>query len=143
MKQPSLPPLCDRRKRRMSASHWFWKSAVIFLLVNFILLSTGNDALFNSVVFAQSIASHTSTKTTPNIVNPKRGTTSVIHLPSPVKAKPFTPAKTQQPINRAYKPSMKPLLMDLDPVKGAHAMSSDGTLEVTVPAGAVTAMWRV
>jgi len=116
------------------------KSALIIFLVLLIVTLTlfDNNVIFQGTAIARTVVPSASTGGTPNIANPKTGTTSVIHLPPSVKAKPFTPAKTQQPINRIFRPSMKPLILDLDPVKSAHAISSDNSLEVTVPAGAIT-----
>jgi RHS repeat-associated protein len=116
------------------------KSAIIIFLTILIVTLTlfDNDVIFRGTAIARTVVPSTSTGGTPNIANPKTGTTSVIHLPPPVKAKPFTPAKTPQLINRIYRPSMKPMILGLDPVKGAHAISSDNSLEVTIPAGAIT-----
>ena len=139
MSQPSLPPprpLFGRRGWRPSAP----QVALLIFLVMFIFASFNNGAIFNSIanMIVNSVTPHTSTGVTANIANPKTGTTSGTHLPPPVKTKPFTPAKTQQTINRTYTPAMKPMILALDPAKGAHAISSDGTLEVTIPAGAIT-----
>lgn len=148
MSQPSANPprplpLLERRGRKVSAPRCSWtsiKSAVVIFLVILIVTLTlfDNSAVFRGTAIAHSVVASVSTGGTPNIANPKTGTTSVIHLPPPVNTKPFTPAKTQQPINRTYQPSMKPIILDLDPVKGAHTISSDNSLEVTVPAGAIT-----
>ncbi|HEY1321521.1 MAG TPA: hypothetical protein VGF32_14790, partial [Streptosporangiaceae bacterium] len=61
---------------------------------------------------------------------------SVNHLPPPPTATGPKPTYTQP---RALPVSMQPALVPLDPVSGAHVVASDGVLELTVPAGAVTA----
>jgi hypothetical protein len=58
-------------------------------------------------------------------------------LPKPPKANIPKPTSSQ-PRGMPRVP-MKPALVGLDPVAGAHFVGSDGVLEVTVPPGAVTA----
>ncbi|HEY7199066.1 MAG TPA: hypothetical protein VIC57_02585 [Candidatus Dormibacteraeota bacterium] len=73
----------------------------------------------------------------PNRADLSAGTRSVSHLPAPPKA-PAGPRPPDSPPPIPKVP-MQPGLVSLDPVSGAHFTGSDGVLEVTAPAGAVTA----
>src|SRR5258708_29903162 len=61
----------------------------------------------------------------------------VLH-PGPAAKVPPAPKPAYQPPRLPAVP-MQPALVPLDPVAGAHLLGSDGVLELTVPAGAVTA----
>jgi len=73
----------------------------------------------------------------PNRVDAEAGARSVSHLPKP-PATPAGPATFSQPRPAPTVP-MRPARVGLDPGSGGRLVGSDGALEVTAPAGAVTA----
>ena len=72
----------------------------------------------------------------PNQVDPRAGTRSVRHLPAAPRTA-VAPAAFSQP-RPAPPVSMRPALVGLDPMAGGHFVGSDGVLELTAPAGAVS-----
>src|SRR5215471_3520353 len=74
----------------------------------------------------------------PNLLDPRAGTRSSSRLPAPAAVPAVAPGAFSSP-RPATAVSMRPALVGLDPVAGGHFLGSDGVLEVTAPAGAVTA----
>src|SRR5690349_12996010 len=72
----------------------------------------------------------------PNRFNPAPAGKPVNHLPAP-PATPKPPTSLGPP--RIPPVPMRPALVALDPASGGHFVGSDGALELTAPAGAVTA----
>lgn len=75
----------------------------------------------------------------PNRFDPRSQATSVrpAHLPGTTTAKPMK-VGPPQPARQGAPVPMKPGVVALDPGKGGHLQGSDGVLEISVPAGAVT-----
>ncbi|HXM57353.1 MAG TPA: hypothetical protein VOB72_18290, partial [Candidatus Dormibacteraeota bacterium] len=90
-----------------------------------------------SVPVAASTATAPAQVGHPNRADVTAGTRSVNHLPAaPGAIAGPRPAEGQL---RVPKVPMEPALVGLDPVAGAHFQASDGVLELSAPAGAVTA----
>lgn len=73
-----------------------------------------------------------------NRFDPTSQSASINHLPPlpPAASRPAAPVTPSR--IRSVTVPMKPGIVDLDPLTGAHFMGSDGRLEITVPPSAIT-----
>lgn len=112
-----------------------WWSLLLALVVGTLLFSLAQP--FASTAHAATLAHNPVHKSgPPHKVDPKSGTTSVIHLPPAVKT--VTTSTTPQTIGRLGTPSMTPGSLPLSPTATTFK-GSDGIFEIDIPAGAVNA----
>src|SRR5947209_7657569 len=108
---------------------------LLTVLVGVALVVGGQVAFGVPAVAAGSVAGAPGGR--PQRPDTSAGTRSVNHLPAVPAA--VRPAPAEFKPRPAPAVPMRPALVGLDPSAGAHLVGSDGVLEVTAPAGAVTA----
>jgi hypothetical protein len=108
---------------------------VLVLLTSFLTTSHGG-------VYAKGMSKHPIYTGKRNTYHPTPNQTASLNSqrpgPRPVISAAL-PIGVNTQIQHPFIPSMKPLTLSLTATSAAHAISSDGRLEISVPAGAVTA----
>jgi RHS repeat-associated protein len=112
-----------------------------WLLVTLILLTvlTGPNGLLSTLPIAQASAASQAAKGHPNRFNPTQDAQSAGRKQPKGKSDPNWKPSPPQHLSHTPPTSMLPGTLDLTPGQAIHFLSSDGRLEVDVPASATTA----
>ncbi len=117
-----------------------WRTIILAFLIASFILCGPQSPLAMGMGSSPALASirPTPPQTTPNLFDPRAGTQSLNRVYTPAPPGPEKP-HTPQSIIRKPPMSMKDGSVDLRAGQAAHFLGSDGHLELTIPANAITA----
>ncbi len=112
-----------------------------WLLVTLLLITvlTGPNGLLSTASMVQAAPAAQAAKGHPNRFDPTKDAQSASRKQPKGKSDPNWKPSPPQPLGHTPPASMQPGTLDLTPGQATHFLSSDGRLEVDVPATAITA----